>query len=338
MGPSLEETVRKEVTLGKVFRMRAMIPAVVAAALAAGVKTYDHLSGRNLLLDALDRFRLATRSLEEGDNHWASNIRRSDIVVCLTTTPARIGWLEGTLKTLLLQSCSPARIRLHLPAWSKREERAYEIPAFLEKLRAVQVVRCHEWGPATKLIPALAEFPPQQRLLVVDDDMLYPADLVANFHAWSEANPHLAIASSGWIVPADLTDRPTTLWGNLRQAPPVPLKSTRIREPRRVDVFQGYSGYLVRPSFFDHAEVTDYTHAPPEAFWVDDVWLSGHCKVRRVVFPARRYCFEQVRLEARFKHTGLGRINRGDGTPEMRNNTIVIRALRDRWMVSRGSA
>lgn len=301
-------------------------------ALAGGLGLYNYLSGRDLLRDRRDEWRLAALSLAECAAFWERNPREADLVVCLTTTPSRLPYLAGTLKSLLRQTWRPRRIRLHLPEFSRREGRAYPALGALAAVPAVEVVRCEDQGPATKLLPALTVFPPEQRLLVVDDDMLYPAELVENFQRWSTAWPELALGSSGWIVPADLTDRPTTLWSNLRQTPPTPLKSTRLKTPTRVDILQGYSGYLVRPGFFDLEAVQRYAGAPPEAFFVDDVWFSAHCAAPKYVFPAGRYPFQEWRRLRLYQATSISRLNHGGGDPERRGNTILIRYFRERWL------
>jgi hypothetical protein len=119
---------------------------------------------------------------------------------------------------------------------------------------------------------------------------------------------------------------------HLLKHPPAPILGTTIRRPHKVDILQGYSGYLVRPRFFDFKSVADYSRAPQSAFFVDDVWFSAHCKADKVVFPARRFCIDRLWRYRFFKRNSLGRINRGGGDALKRNNTIVIRHFADRWM------
>jgi len=300
----------------------------------AAVLVYDFLSGRDFVRDMRDKRRLRARSLREWDEHWAANPRESEIVVCLTTTPSRIDYIHDALASLMAQTVRPRRIRLHLPDYSLRENRFYHLPAELKSLRSLEIVHCEDYGPATKLIPALMELPAEQRILVVDDDMVYPPRMLEVMQENSDAMPDTVCAMSGWIVPDDLTDRATTLIGNVFGRPPVPRKCSRIRAPRRVDVFQGYSGYLVLPRFFDLAEVTDYESAPPQARWVDDVWLSAHCTAPKYVLPHERYPCSYWSNKRVYTATSLGRINRGDGDPATRSNSVVIRHFRDRWLTS----
>jgi len=311
--------------------------AIAAAVLAAilGVRLYNALTGRRLSKDLRDKRRLRARSLEDWDAFCVANPRNSDIVVCLTTTPSRIHLLADTLASLMWQSRRPRRIRLHVPDVCVRDGTPYEIPKAFEQLQSVDIVRCHDDGPATKLIPALHDLPPDQWILVVDDDMIYPPDMIEAFGQQSQSRPGAAHALSGWIVPDDLTDRPTNLLSNVLQYPPVPLKCSRIWKERQIDILQGYAGFLVRPRFFDLDALTDYTLAPEQARTVDDVWLSGHCQADKFVFPYDRYPFNSWRNHPHYVRTSLGRINRGDGDPSRRPNTIVVKHLRDAWMTTR---
>jgi hypothetical protein len=189
------------------------------------------------------------------------------------------------------------------------------------------------------LIPALYDEAPDTKLLVVDDDKLYPPNLLEHFERAAQALPDSALGSSGWIVPADLTDRTVTLWRNWRGVPPARLKATRVRRPEAVDIIQGHSGYLVRPRFFEPDRlIADYAGAPPAAFFVDDVWISAYCRATKYIVPASRFCFVSYSRNRLYDWTSLGRINDGTGNPEENNNTIMIRYLRARWMRATGTA
>jgi hypothetical protein len=196
---------------------------------------------------------------------------------------------------------------------------------------SVTIVRCADYGPATKLIPTLLDSTPDARLLVVDDDRVYHPHFVEQMTALADAHPDVAIAGSGWDAPADLVDRPTTLVATLLGRAPAPIKCTRVRGEREVDIVQGLSGYVVKPRFFDGTAIVDYTQAPQAAFFVDDVWISAHCRARKMVIRGRRTNFPSVFDAGFYTRSGVSRVNRGTGTPESRNNTIILRHFRDRW-------
>jgi len=305
---------------------------LAAAGVAAGLAVYERFAGEHPLLDAWYEIRLRRKTLATLDQCNLDRRRRSDVIVTLTTLPSRIDRIGPTIKSLLNQTVSPGAIRINLPSVSRREGRPYVVPTWLTALRSVAVAPCEiDYGPATKLIPALAGAAPDQRLLVVDDDRIYHPYLIEQFLAWSEAHPDVAVAASGWDAPADLTDRPTTLIATLRGRPPAPIKCTRVKGLMEIDVMQGLSGYLVRPGFFDRAAIGDYTGAPEAAFFVDDVWISAHCRAPKVIVHGRRTNFPSP-FDARFyKRSSVALVNRGRGDVEQRNNTIMLRYFADRW-------
>jgi hypothetical protein len=309
-----------------------MLWLIAVLALILAVKAINFFEGEDALRDIRDEVRLAYADLAALDRAAAS-APHSDAVVCLTSIPSRLPYIDDTLKSLLRQTLLPREIRLYLPSFSKRENRPYEVPAHLRCLQSVRVLECDDWGPATKFIPALAGLAPEQLVIALDDDRIYPPNLVHDLVAAAQLLPDAAYGLSGWIVPGDLVDRPTTILSNLLQRPPAPVRATRLRALRRVDVLQGVSGYAVRPRFFDLARLTDYSGAPAEAITVDDVWMSAHCKVPKYVLPARRSSFQPWRRRVLYKRTSLGWINRGR-THEERRNSILLRHFPAAWMTS----
>lgn len=317
---------------------KLVFPAWFAFSLTvfASIGLHDFVTGRRWLSDMCDSLHLGLRSLPAWDSHWAAQTHRSDILICLTTTPARLQRLAPVLKSLLAQSLAPHRIRLHLPWTSRREQRPYPLPAYLTNLRSLEIIRCDDFGPATKLIPALT-LDSAQKILVVDDDALYPPTMLADFARWEARRPGMALALSGWRVPPNLTDRRDTWWNIVTQTPPAPVQATRLRRPYSVDILRGCDGYLVRPEFFDLDQVTDFSTAPALARWVDDVWMSAHCRVAKFVIPARRLPFFSVPDWFYFQRTALSRLN-DVADSEQRANTQLIRHFKDRWLCARPGA
>lgn len=297
------------------------------------MKVRDFLEGETLVRDCLDEFTLARTSLAGLDAFWAENPSRSDCLVTLTTIPSRLPHIAATLKSLMRQSRAPSRIVINLPDFSKREKTPYAVPAFLQGLKSVQVVRCEDMGPATKAVPTLLREPPQRKIIVVDDDRIYPPNLVGDLEDAADLDVKSAFGMSGWVVPADLIDRPATIRANLQMRSPSPVRARRLRSPMPVDILQGLSGYLVRPGFFDLPRLTDYAGAPPESFFVDDVWISGHCNADCFVIPARRYNYQPKFRRGFYRTTSLGLVNRGPGGDDLRHNTIVLRYLAGKWRV-----
>ncbi|MBO4525076.1 MAG: hypothetical protein IKX53_04775 [Bacteroidales bacterium] len=98
------------------------------------------------------------------------------LIVTLTTHGRRIHSVYLAIESLFGQSCKPNRVVLYL---SKDEFCDADLPVSLQRQRArgLEVRYVQDVGPHTKLVPALQEFP-DALLLVTDDDIIYPFDLV----------------------------------------------------------------------------------------------------------------------------------------------------------------
>ena len=188
------------------------------------------------------------------------------VVVSMTTIPDRVARIAPTLSSLLDQTRRPDAIYLNLPRYARREQREYEIPEFLERFSCVERISCgRDNGPATKLIPTLQrETDPDTCIIAIDDDQIYPRNLIETLVSRSEKLPDAALCSRGFRIPAsfDIENR-NTIYG------------THIEHPEQIEIMQGSAGFLVKPCFFT-AEVFDYSDAPERAFYCDDVWFAGH--------------------------------------------------------------
>jgi hypothetical protein len=195
------------------------------------------------------------------------------IVVTLTTIPSRIRRIVPTLRSLLDQTDPPECILLALPPFSRREHAAYAVPEALRAHPRVTLLPSErDWGPATKLLPALRAFAedPDAALVAVDDDNVYPRTFLETFRRHAAAFPDAALGLRGFAVP------PSRRRADCRE-----FAGEDVESPTRTDVLQGCGGVLVRPRFFD-AALFDHDAAPPEAWFVDDVWVSGHLARRGV--------------------------------------------------------
>ena len=208
------------------------------------------------------------------------------VVVSLTTIPDRLPNIRPTLNSVLDQSRRPDAIFLNLPTESRREGRRYEIPPFLNDYRSVEVVHCgRDWGPATKVLPTLERITEHNaRIVVTDDDQIYPHNMIETLVAASEKFPDSVVCSRGFCVPAnfDIYER-NTIYG------------THINKAIPIEIVQGSAGYLVKRQFFDQ-QIFDYSPAPKEAFFQDDIWLCGHLArtgIDRYVVPFEN-CFSRI--------------------------------------------
>ncbi len=309
------------------------IALALAAAAFAAIWLHHLFEGEWLPHDIRREWRLSRLDLRELDSRWAAAEARAPIVITLTTTPSRIGLLPHMLKSLLDQTRPPARIELNVPGESLREGVRYAVPAELEGLKSVAIHRTGDLGPGTKLIPTLRRHDPDQALLVLDDDRIYPGWLVARYEAAMSELPDAALTMGGWIVPADLTDRFTTIRSSLLMQAPAPIRAPRLSRPREIDVMLGVFSYLVRPRYFDLAEIEALDADPAPLRYVDDVRTSALCRAPKYVIPAPSLSFVPWRRRRAFQSTRLGLFNRGPGDTDERPNTLAIRHFASRWRV-----
>ena len=314
-----------------------MLPTLLLAGALSltGYGLFCRLEGRQPAREIRYELALMGRDLRDLDAAAASN-ERSDVIVGLTTIPSRLPFLVPTLKSLLLQNVPPGKILLHLPKHSRREEVEYSVPQELQGLEVIQIVRCPDWGPATKILPALLDSGPDQRLVAVDDDRIYRPTLLEDLLEASERHPEAAVGCFGVIVPLDRVDRRRGLLGRtiegLRYGRGVSLRGSRLRHPLPVDILHGYGGVMVRPRFFDLDGLADLQGAPEAAWLEDDTWFAAHCRVPKLIVPNRPGSFPRYFGGHVYRSSRLGAHNRGGVDPERRNTTVLMRAFSDRWM------
>jgi hypothetical protein len=113
--------------------------------------------------------------------------------------------------------------------------------------------------------------------MVVDDDRLYPRDALETYLYYSEQLPNAALCFRDAAMPSSLD------WDDAKM-----ICAKDLREPQPIAVITGCGSYLVRAGFFDQS-LWDYSGAPPVAFYIDDIWISGWLSrrgVKRYVVPA----------------------------------------------------
>lgn len=226
------------------------------------------------------------------------------LVVTLSSIPPRFSGLGPTLKSLLGQAVAPDEIRLYIPERYRRfpdwDGTLPEVPP------GITIARCDaDFGPATKILPALRDGRGQDvELLLCDDDRIYDPGWTARFLAARRQHPDCVIAEAGRFVPGhDGTADPKAgarkkdiAYRCKRIVTCGRYKPTAWTRSGHVDVFKGYGGALLRPDF-----LPDFAFDIPELIWtVDDPWLSGCLAVNGV----------RIWLNAQGLHPAEGRVGR----------------------------
>lgn len=317
-----------------------IVAITVTAVVIATLVCVDFSSSRYNCVSGSDLN--TTKSVFRDDGNMKSEV---DIVISLTTLPHRVDTvLPIMLKSVEDQTVRPRSVEINLPRTTKNGD-TYVVPNWLQRMHdggAVTVYRVDDKGPATKYIPTLERYvsSPHQLILVVDDDMVLDQNRVAEFYAASKTYPNDVLA--GHIVSVN---RGTCEFDVMKFEDSTPnaiavLTSNKTGVGKPGDIVTGFQNYLIQPRFFDITELFDYDKMPKEAFYVDDVVISGHLARRGVIRrvpPGTITGMNKLPDEHFWKHvlsfittpntenlsTGA---NRGD-----HNNNVMVKYFSDVW-------
>jgi hypothetical protein len=210
----------------------------------------------------------------------------------------------------------------------------------------VQLLRCDDDGPATKVLPAVRDLRGvAAQILFCDDDSLYHPRWAERLFSIQARRPHEAIAVRVGNIDSYLGYRVRTLGGRrpltISRRWNLPFQLGRLL--RRLggpgfwqypiliggyaDLFFGVAGVVVRPEFFDDAacRVAEY------AWFQDDIWLAANLARRGIAiycpaltaYPRPR----DVMLTESLMHSRI------DGLDRRELNRRIIRRCRDELQV-----
>ena len=115
------------------------------------------------------------------------------IYASTTTIPQRIKSLEKSIKSLLNQSRKPDKVFINVPYKYRRFSETikdYEIPKFDSDI--VEVTRCDDYGPATKLLGSLEKIEKNSLIILFDDDHIYENYMIEKFFHFYNKSPNNA--------------------------------------------------------------------------------------------------------------------------------------------------
>jgi len=144
-----------------------------------------------------DRMRKKNIDIEEKlDKFWYKN--KPKVVVSFTTIPSRSKYIPDILSKLSKQTVKPDTIYVNIPYYSKRLKTRYTIPFDTTTLDDnVVIVRCEDYGPATKLLGAIEyEDNPDTIFVTIDDDQDYHKDMLKTIIINSIKNPNSVVSFS----------------------------------------------------------------------------------------------------------------------------------------------
>ena len=168
------------------------------------------------------------------------------IYVSISTIPQRIKNVNESVKSLLNQTRKPDKIFINIPFKYRRFSETIkddEIPKFDSSV--VEITRCEDCGPATKLLGSLDKLEKNSLVILFDDDHVYENYMVEKFSYFYSKAPNNAY--SFYVHPLG-----------------------------KFGIGQGADGFGINTNFLDGIKffynkvVKDYK----ELFLYDDLWIS----------------------------------------------------------------
>ena len=204
-------------------------------------------------------------------------------IISLTSIPPRFDQIGAVLLSLVQQDLPADAIHLNIPRHYQRfadwDGTLPDVP------NDVTIRRCdQDWGPATKVVPSLAEFAGQDvDVLWCDDDSIYAPDWHLRFKALRRERPTEALAAIGRHLPGvGSAPRPQAFMPRMRRLQRPAIQAHRaelgwqahvplIESSGYADLLSGWGGVMAKPAFF-----SPMVFDGPGAHWpVDDPWLSA---------------------------------------------------------------
>ena len=184
----------------------------------------------------------------------------SELVISLTSYPARFAHLHLVLRSLLAQSVRADRVILWLDAGHEALlPRAAHLPG-------LEVRICPNWRSYKKIVPTLIEAP-DAHIVTADDDIYYGPD-------WLER----LVTHAGAGVAAHRAHR-VTMAGDLPRSYDDWRRNIETPETGPLIFPTGVGGVLYAPGVF-HEDVTDAARFQDLAPLADDVWLYWMHRLR----------------------------------------------------------
>ena len=112
------------------------------------------------------------------------------IYVSLSTIPQRLKSLNESVESLLKQTRKPDKIFINIPFKYKRFSETIEddqIPKFDNNI--VEITRCEDCGPGTKLLGSLNKLEKNSLLILADDDHVYEDYMIEKFFYFYSMTP-----------------------------------------------------------------------------------------------------------------------------------------------------
>ena len=115
------------------------------------------------------------------------------IYVSISTIPQRLKNIKESVESLINQTHRPDKIFINIPYKYKRFNKTIsdsQIPVFDKNI--VEVTRCEDSGPGTKLLGSINKFTKDSLVILADDDHIYENYMIEKFFYFYSKAPNNA--------------------------------------------------------------------------------------------------------------------------------------------------
>ena len=187
-----------------------------------------------------------------------------DVVVSLTSYPARLPQLHLVIRSLLHQKLAPREIVLYLG----NDTRDEDIPSSLRELEKYNFTiktGCEDLKPHKKYFFAMQEYP-DDAVITVDDDVIYDKDFVRDLYNCYKKFP-------GCVASRRVHRMIQDTLGNIKSYNDWQWECTQILEPSHQLFSTGCGGALYPPKVLP-PETFDAEAIKAHCLNTDDIWLK----------------------------------------------------------------
>lgn len=190
--------------------------------------------------------------------------RSQKIIVSLTSYPRRICTVFLTIETLLRQNMKPDMIIIWL-ANEQFPNGLEDLPVNLTSLqnRGLTIRFCDDIKSHKKYYYVMQEYP-EDLIILVDDDMFYPRDLIKKLMQLHLSKPDDICCMTGQVITNFGNEKPSQ-WRN-------PYLAERFIHSNRIQIFTG-SGSLFPPNSLDSFAFSKEL-INSLCLYADDLWLT----------------------------------------------------------------
>ena len=255
-------------------------------------------------------------TVQKHDYPTMKQMAKKRIIVSLTTFPARIHLIPQVLDSIFRQTKKADKILLWL-AEEQFPQREQELPPQLIQYAregTLSIRWCDDLKPHKKYFYAFQEYP-DDLIITIDDDLLYPSDLIASLYASYLLFPNAVSAGrTNLIVVTEQNEiLPYRSW--------IHETDNCIHQPSMQLMATGVGGILYSPSLF-RKEFLDASAIRKTCLWADDLWLKAMELVCDVPVVLARSC-ESLQFLPSSQNVALHQINVAQGKNDIQLQNII---------------